>query len=235
MRAMNVGFKYLDTFLSKRKFFRQNPEIRHRALDACLKEIWNEHIREVYTEIPAHERNEAFRKEFAGVDDTVLMAFFFNLFTKFSQIHDDDTKLLNNLNPFITARIDVKLTTKTGDFQILSLSDDKADISKPPWFQKNGIGYVIQSHAGNLKIVAKAAINGKVEILLRGVSVPSSQDKSKRIPYWIDYTKLIVNGKTILNKTTPAWHDKFYLYNAAVKADEEIKIEVEWLPHRSDN
>ena len=57
---------------------------------------------------------------------------------------------------------------------------------------------------------------------------PNPEDKSKRIPYWIDYTKFTINDKTIFNTRTPTWHDRPYKYTMEVKADKELKIQVEW-------
>lgn len=151
----------------------------------------------------------------------------------FAIIHRDDQTLFKFKNYF-TARMDLKLMSTEGDFQILSMSDDKATIWKPDWFQKGGIGYQIQSYVGKLEMVAKATVDGKINLDLRGLDVKDSKDKSKRIPYWVDYTKLTVNGKTIINKNTPAWHDKAYLHRMDVKANTEVKIQVEWLPHRGD-
>ena len=134
-----------------------------------------------------------------------------------------------------TARLDAKLFTEEGgDFQILSISDEQAEVKKPDWFQKGGVGYVIQSLAGNMKFVAKATANGQLDLKLRGLWVPDPDDNSKLIPYWIDYTKFIVNDKIIIDKVTPAWHDDPYIYTLDVKTNEEITIDVKWLPHKSD-
>ena len=123
----------------------------------------------------------------------------------------------------------------TGDFQILSVSDNKANIFKPNWLQKDGIGYQIQSYAGKLEFVVKSTIDGQIRLLLRGKHVRNPEDNSKNVPYWIDYTKLMINGQDIFDTLTPAWHDKPYICAIDTKADCEIKIQVEWLPHRSDN
>lgn len=158
--------------------------------------------------------------------------FGFYLDVKLSKPYIDfypDTKLSKH---DITSRVDIKLMSDKGGFQILSVSDDKANVWKPAWFQKDGIGYQIQSNAGNMKIVAKATTDGKISLNLRGIDVRTPEDKSKRVPYWVDYTKLAINGKVILDKLTPAWHDKPFRYNMDVKANEEILLQVEWLPHK---
>ena len=152
----------------------------------------------------------------------------------FATIHDDENKTLDKFKVHFTARIDIKLMKTEGDFQIISVSDDKANLRKPDWFQKGGIGQVITSYLGNVEFIAKSTVNGQIGLWLRGLDVHNPEDKSKRVPYWVDYTKLTVNGKEIFNELTPAWHDKPYRHNINVKAGEEIKIQVEWLPHRSD-
>ena len=111
-------------------------------------------------------------------------------------------------------------------------SDNKAAVWKPDWFQKGGIGYTVQSHKGKMEIIVKATGDGKINLNLRGVSVTPSNDPSKRIPFWIDYTKFIVNGEIIFDKLIPVWLWKAYEYNIDAKADEEIKIEVEWIRHK---
>ena len=146
----------------------------------------------------------------------------------------DNAAIIDRFKDYFTARLDIKLMTTAGDFQIFSVSDDKALIQKPAWFNKGGTGYVIQSYAGNLEFIAKAAADGQIRLSLLGLDVRDAEDRSKRIPYWIDYTKLTVNNNVIFDKLIPAWHDKSYQYALNAKAGEEIKIQVEWLPHRSD-
>ena len=146
----------------------------------------------------------------------------------------NDVHMLEKFKPFTTARINIKLMTTEGDFQIVSVSDDKATKSRPSWFQKDGVGYNIDSYAGELNFTAKATVDGQIKLWLRGIWVPDQNDKTKLIPYWIDYTKLTVNGETIFDTLTPAWCNKPYTCTIEAKADEEIKIHIEWQPHRSD-
>ena len=149
-------------------------------------------------------------------------------------VHTNEINIPDKLRPYLSARIDVKLMSAAGDLQIKYVSDDKAIVDKPAWFQKGGIGYKINSYAGQLTFTTKATVDGQLNLQLKGFFIPNPADKTKRVPYWIDYTKLIVNNETILNEVTPAWHDKPYGYNLNVKADEETTIKIEWLPHRSD-
>ena len=139
--------------------------------------------------------------------------------------------------PYITANIDIQLVHKTpdGNFQILSLSDDMAKTFTPNSLQKDDtVGYRIQSYAGDLKIVGKTTADGKILLRLRGLNIRPKGDNAKSIPCWIDYTKLTVNGNSLLNEFTPTCDLKPYTYTMEVKADDEITIQVAWLPHRSD-
>ena len=164
-----------------------------------------------------------------------MMPFFFTFVDEERRAKDYHSDIVNNFKQYFTARLDIQLTgSDAGDFQILSVSDDKAAVQKPAWLQKNGIGYVIQSYAGKMEIVAKATGSGKCILKLKGIFVRDPEDKSKHIPYWIDFTKFLVNEQIIFDKLTPAWHDKPYSYNMKVTAGDEIKIQVEWLPHRSN-
>lgn len=233
-RTLNIAFNYLSDFLGNHEFFQKNFQVKNFALETYFRHIWNIYIKKAYGEVTAHDLKEVLLEEFGNAN---FMQFFFD-----NWIHSpeekgsqkDYSKVIRKFQNYLTARIDVKLRSMAGDFQILSLSDENASVSKPAWFQKGGVGYSIQSYTGNLNFIAKASVDGKVLLDLRSIDVRDPDDKSKCIPYWIDYTKLIVNGKTVFDTVTPAWHDKSFNYNLDVKADEEIVVEVEWLPHRSD-
>ena len=121
-----------------------------------------------------------------------------------------------------------------GDFQV-TVSDDKANVLKPDWFNKSGIGYQIQSHAENLELVAKATADGQIMLRLMGVDVRYPKDATKRVPCWIDYTKLVINGEVIFDKVTPVWHDKPYIYKMNVKAGDVLKIQIEHCARNDDN
>ena len=178
-------------------------------------------------------RNE-FDKKFS-YSIALLLPFLFSVIANEKKSFD----YFNPINKFkiyftakILVRIDKKMDTET--IQILSVSDEDAKLTKPEWWQKNGTCHVISSYMGKVEIVAKAIVEGNVQIRLAGPYVRNPDDNSKCIPYWIDYTKLIVNDKIIFDTLTPAWHNKPYKYTMEAKADEEIKIQVEWQPHRSD-
>ena len=237
LRALTVGIEYLNGFLSNIEFFQQNPEQRNIALKTYAREVMKFYVQGIYKDVPIAERYEALRKEFAGSGNAALTEICFNAVADSAnnvEINKANSELIDKFKNYFTARIDIQRQIKAGDFQIVSVSDDRAEIRKPEWFNKDGIGYQIQSYAGKIDLVAKSTNDGQIRLQLRGLDIKDAKDKSKRIPYWIDYTKLTVNGKIIFYKVTPVWHDKPYRYKLNVKAGEELKIQAEWLPHSGD-
>ena len=111
------------------------------------------------------------------------------------------------------------------------MSDNDATLSKPEWFQKNGIGYVITSIQGKLDIKLQASVKGKINIFLRSLDIRDDTDRSKHIPFWIEYKTLCINGVAIFNKSQCVWHDKPYSYTIDVQDTEEIVISTTWQPY----
>ena len=144
----------------------------------------------------------------------------------FCLINSDEAKIINKFKEFFTARILIRLDKEMNEenLQIVSFSDSRVKLFKPRWWQKRGICYAVDSYVGQLEIVAKAVVEGTAQIRISGAF-------NKQI----DYTKFTVNEQIIFDTITPACHKKPYVYDMDVKAGEEIKINVEWLPHKSND
>ena len=234
--AQVAFLKALNEVQNKSKFLRKNPFY-------CYETVRGGHFRWTLNRTYYARKNlsnkdiyEILYREFDKKNNVsdLIVPFFFSVIDNDERTHEDDLKKLSEFRP--TARMDIKLSTKAtgGDFKIISLSDNEADVQKPDWFQKGGVGYKIQSYAGKMEIVTKATADGQIRLSLKGLDVRDPEDNSKRIPQWVDYTNLTINGKRILNNRTPAWHDKPYNYTLDVKAGEEIRIQTNWQPHRED-
>lgn len=149
----------------------------------------------------------------------------------------DSAQIVRRFKDYFTARIDIKFVFEktVGDFQILNVFDPKAQIFKEEQSAENAASCVIFSYSGKLEFVIGVSTRGTLQLNLRGLDIHDSANSSKRIPYWIDYTKLTVDGKLVFDNLTPVWHDDFCRYDITnIQAGREIKIQVEWLPHRSD-
>ena len=228
--------KALHELEKEREVLAANPEYCLAALRGHFAWCLNR-TEEARKELDSKEIYKILHDEFAKNSDgslALLLPFLFRSIDNEKKLNAYYVEPINKFKPFITARIDIQLKSTTGDFQILSVSDKKARVWKPGWFQKNGIGYQMSSYVGQLDFIAKATVDGQIKLWLRGIWVSDPNDKTKLVRYWIDYTKLTIDDETILDTLTPAWLNKPYEITLDAKADEEIKITVEWLPHRSN-
>ena len=226
LNPVMLGLKSLERFMDRQEFFKENPSLRFALFKKFIESrfTWTLKYAKKLTE------DEVFltiKDEFSGrlgEQDILISALCTTLYA-------ERNDLLELANVVSVGRFDIKFLSKEGTFQILSVSDKKAVVEKPSWINKDGTGYVLRSYAGKIEVVVKSDINGKIHLQLKSRDVRDPGDKSIRIPYWIDYTKLAVNDKIIFDKLTPVWHDKPYRCNINVNADEEIRIQAEWQPH----
>ena len=234
-----LGLKTLDNLMSRHEFFSANPDCRltilkkfvEPRLDLIMKSARELKEEDIYSTI-----KDAFGERLGKYDVLIstLCTVLYNAKKNQADAKTVAQTLSRKLQDDITARVDIKLMSTEGDFQIVSISDDKADVKKPNWFNRDGVGYVIQSCNGNMKFIAKANVDGKISLSLKGLDIRTPEDNSKRVPYWIYYTKFSINDKIVFNEITPAWHDEPFNYTFDARAGEEIKIQAEWLPHTGD-
>ncbi len=145
---------------------------------------------------------------------------------------DNGREIIERLNDYITARIDFKLYGKNADLEIISVSDGKTRILKPQWFQKDGVGYVVESYRGSIELLFRSANGGDLKIWQRGRCVRDKEDKN--IPYWISYQNVQYNGNIVTRAQNMASHDKSICLNYHVEAGDIIRFYAEWLPYRGD-
>ena len=228
--------KALSELAGKTKILIDNPNYVHGIANRYLKVILRR-MNEARKLSANQEFYETLYYDFMGNPSGLITPFFFSTIDNQQKDLNASKEIFSKFKPYFTVRIDAKFASKVagGDFQILSVSDNNASINKPTWLQNKGIGYMLNSWNGNLTFVAKATVDGQIDLQLKSLDIRDPKDKSKHIPYWIDYTKLIVNDKTIFNTLTPVWHDKPYRYRMEAIADEEVTVQLEWQPHRSDN
>ncbi len=128
---------------------------------------------------------------------------------------------------FITARIDLKL--EEGDVEILEVSDANARVYAPSYMLDGGVGYVIESQKGKMKIRFRCVSGGTLHVNLRSLAV---LDKDKqRIPYFVDYSSAILEGTELLTGRQPVSHDMPVKTEWTVEPDQELVLEATWLPH----
>lgn len=134
-------------------------------------------------------------------------------------------------DPRLSARIDIKNSGSGGnDLELLSVSDPQAKLLAPDWFcNEKGRGHVISSDAGSLQLRLRCVGDGVLHIILRGVS--RTDDAGERIPVWVDYSSLELDGKPLLSGTRSAWHDEPLRFKRRVADGEEHTLDVTWHSH----
>lgn len=115
-----------------------------------------------------------------------------------------DEELIRKIS---SAKIDVKNEgADANDVEVLDMSDADAKIDSPKWMQNNGSGRVIQSRKGELSFKLKCKGDGTLNIWLMGPDI--RDDSNNKIPVWVQYSKLAVDGSVIFEGNRPAWHNK---------------------------
>lgn len=134
------------------------------------------------------------------------------------------------LNPYTrmsNARIDVKNEGPKNGISAIEISDSSAKVLTANGTDKNGTGLMVTSKSGNLKLKLKCKGNGRLVISLRGRNIQDAC--KKRLPVWVYYNKLIVDGKTVFGEVKPAWHDKPYKFTKDVKDGQIVDVQVFWI------
>lgn len=124
------------------------------------------------------------------------------------------------------ARIDI-INKKDKDNAVkVFYASDKVEVAYPGWFEYNyGQGAYLRAGDRTVDVVFKCIKDGVLDISLRGPDVRLS---GKRVPSYVNYNKLVVNGETILNETVKVHHDDSYIYSKNVKDGEFVELHIEW-------
>ena len=124
-------------------------------------------------------------------------------------------------------RIDIKNLGNKNNTVTIEARDSK--VISPSWFRNvQGEGRVLTSAADKGKIKISAIRDGKLSINFRG---PDMRFEGKRIPLWIDYKSIKIDGKDILSSPVATWHDKPWSYGVPVKDGQDVRVEYERQPH----
>ena len=231
-----ISLKDMDDFMKRIEFFQGNPEQRLRVLDFFVQSDFNAIARRC-EDLTMYQMYEAVHRNFGdhlgehavlvstlcakGIADTI------------SKKKDLSTEVANAFGSRLPLDIRINLNAKDG-LQIVNASNSLAKISKPTWLNKKSITYRIMLYDRNLDLVAKAAVGGQISLWLSGIAVPFPSIAAGRICCHVDCTQLVINGETLIDTATPVWDNKPYTRRIDVEAGEEVKIHVEWLPHKND-
>lgn len=141
----------------------------------------------------------------------------------------------DDLNIYSEARFDIKnYGNETNNIVLLNSNTPFYVISRPQWFTNSeGIGYTINSLNKELNLSFKCINDGRLEILFRAIDYRDRNNN--RIPIYIDYTEIEIDGESIIDGSTVLWHDNELCYNKLVKDGQIIKIKLKWRPLNEDS
>ena len=141
--------------------------------------------------------------------------------------------ILINQYQKVEARIDVFEMTSSGQ-PCFDIKDASTNGSFPvaEWMAKQGLqGYVIQNQNSeeNLNISSRSD-NCIVNFTLHGPwALKDKSDKTKGLKeLWVEYTRFAINGKDIITKSTPTWHNKPFRYETTLDKGQSLNVAIKW-------
>lgn len=140
------------------------------------------------------------------------------------------SEIVYNIKENIISRIDIGvLDLKEKSFEIINCSDVNTVETKLKETYNNIYVKSIESLSLKLDLRLKILGSGKLIINFRGKEVKN--EDGELVPYWIDYKKICINNKTLLDKTFPAWYNVPINLSGLVKEGEIVNLNIEWGPH----
>ena len=126
-------------------------------------------------------------------------------------------------------RIDLKNLGNADNNAIVS--GKGAKISQPAWFANaQGKGTIVETSNLKQKLNINVVKDGKLQFVFRGRD--RRNGKGVRVPVWIDYQSIKINGNEILAAPVKIWYEQPYRFEMDVKDGQEISLEIEQSPHQ---
>ena len=122
------------------------------------------------------------------------------------------------------ARIDIKNMGEGNDVKIKIAEGKRCNLYQAQWFSHGGNGYVLETYDRQIVLELECVGAGKLLIRLQGIDRRTAD--GTRLPLWVDYMGLVVNGKIIFDGIKQQWHDKAYYFTKEVYAGEKFRVEI---------
>jgi len=142
-----------------------------------------------------------------------------------------NTIVQEDLIHYYTARIDIKNEgNQNNQIEFLYVSDDKSKLEFPDWFKDgNGVGAVVESFESKLDLKIRCIRDGKLILKLRGID---AKWKDVRIPIFINFESVIINGVQQINEHKLVSHDDSYVCKVNVYDGDIVFIHIESSPFK---
>ena len=132
------------------------------------------------------------------------------------------TYIKNLISAWDYARLDI--INSGNEFNTIEILDhNNLNISYPSWFEReDGKGCKVSSNSKDIKLLFNSNDDGKLKIHLRGTDYRNHENI--RLPVYINYKSLKINGEFIFNENILIWHDTPYYYSADYDKTENINL-----------
>lgn len=146
------------------------------------------------------------------------------------KFENDGKNIENLLSKYYAARIDLKnFGSEVNALEIMRNSDKQSKIHYESWFKDEfGEGFIIESKKCSIKLKLKCINDGNLKLWLR--SQDFRDKENNRIPIFIDFTKLKIDGIDYIEERKHISHDNYFVVEKNVRDSDIITIEIEWLP-----
>lgn len=135
-----------------------------------------------------------------------------------------------DLKIYETARIDIiKKNGAINEIKILENSDSFSTVGYPKIFQKeNSSGFLLTTRKSGINLKLQCIGDGKLSIFLKSQGI--TDKKGTRFPIYIDYEKVVIDGKNYLDENKLLCHDDRYFIEIDVHDEQIIQLHFEWSP-----
>lgn len=144
-----------------------------------------------------------------------------------SEYYDDNAEFLRK---YSESRIDIKNAgNESNDVILLECDDVVCTSSKPSWLSdEEGAGMVLNSIKGNMNFTFQCVGDGLLTLGFKGLDYRDKKDN--RIPIFIDYSEIIVDGVNYVHGSRVTWHDSPLIVEKEVQDGQIIDVRVKWAP-----
>lgn len=156
---------------------------------------------------------------------------FNKLFDKYWDNELELNSLIYNINSlnrrYNFLRADIKnYGNSSNDIKLLEYGKD-IYVSKPDWFKNElGIGCQLECRQNNFSSIFKCINSGNLKVSIRGVDFRDIDNI--RIPIYINFTKLMINGHVVFDRNYLVWHDEPYVFEKSCKNLQCVAIDLKF-------
>lgn len=144
-----------------------------------------------------------------------------------------DSNRFKNLLIYMSGRVDIINFGEDCDVELVYSSDNENNIRIPHWI-KGGSGVVVESNKGILDVIVRFVGDGNLKLSFRSTDV-RDKNKKPRLPIYIDFTDIKINGKPVLDERKLVTHNKPLNFNRKVKNGQSMSIHMEWTSFDPNN